>query len=78
MKLLLDSHTYLWWLGDHPKLSPAARAALADPANVVLVSAASIWEIEAKRATRLLRPVFPITMAIPSSACLSPRLSSKA
>ena len=50
MKLLLDSHTYLWWLDDHPKLSPAARAALADPANVVLVSAASIWEIEIKRA----------------------------
>jgi len=50
VKLLLDSHTYLWWLGDHPKLSPAARAALADPANVVLVSAASIWEIEIKRA----------------------------
>ena len=50
MKLLLDSHTYLWWLEDHPKLSPAARAALADPANVVLVSAASIWEIEIKRA----------------------------
>ncbi len=50
MKLLLDSHAYLWWLGDHPKLSPAARAALADPANVVLVSAASIWELEIKRA----------------------------
>jgi len=50
VKLLLDSHTYLWWLDDHPNLSPAARGALADPANVVLVSAASIWEIEIKRA----------------------------
>lgn len=50
MKLLLDSHTYLWWLSDGPELSAAARAALADPANLVLVSAASIWEIEIKRA----------------------------
>ncbi len=50
MKLLLDSHAYLWWLVDAPELSPPARAAIADPANVVLVSAATIWEIEIKRA----------------------------
>ena len=50
MKLLLDSHTYLWWLADGPELSPSARAAVADPANMVLVSAATIWEIEIKRA----------------------------
>lgn len=49
MKLLLDSHAYLWWLSDDPRLTPAARAAIADPANVVLVSAATIWEIEIKR-----------------------------
>ena len=50
MRLLLDSHTYLWWLDDHPSLSAAARATVADPANAVLVSAATIWEIEIKRA----------------------------
>lgn len=49
MKLLLDSHAYLWWLGDVPELSAPARAAIADPANLVLVSAATIWEIEIKR-----------------------------
>lgn len=49
MKLLLDSHAYLWWLDDHPDLSARARSAIADPANVVVVSAASIWEIEIKR-----------------------------
>ncbi|HSG49073.1 MAG TPA: type II toxin-antitoxin system VapC family toxin [Longimicrobiales bacterium] len=49
MKLLLDSHAYLWWLADHPSLSDAARAAVADPGNVVYVSAATIWEIEIKR-----------------------------
>ncbi|MFH1763329.1 MAG: type II toxin-antitoxin system VapC family toxin [Gemmatimonadota bacterium] len=50
MKLLLDSHAFLWWLADAPELSRSARAAVADPANMVLVSAATIWEIEIKRA----------------------------
>lgn len=49
MKLLLDSHAYLWWLADDAQLSQPARAAIADCSNVVLVSAASIWEIEIKR-----------------------------
>jgi PIN domain nuclease of toxin-antitoxin system len=50
VKLLLDSHAYLWWLAEAPDLSAPAREAMADPANVVLVSAATIWEIEIKRA----------------------------
>ncbi len=50
MILLLDAHTILWWLADDPALDPVARSAIADPTNDVLVSAASIWEIEMKRA----------------------------
>jgi len=50
VKLLLDSHAYLWWLGDHERLSATARSAIADPTNVALVSAATIWELEIKRA----------------------------
>jgi PIN domain nuclease of toxin-antitoxin system len=49
VKLLLDSHAFLWWLAGEESLSQAARAAVADPANAVFVSAASIWEIEIKR-----------------------------
>lgn len=49
MRLLLDGHAYLWWLADHPDLSHSARAAIADPNNVVLVSAATVWELEIKR-----------------------------
>ena len=48
MKVLLDTHAFLWWLGDDPKLSPAARAAIRDPDALVHVSAASIWEIAIK------------------------------
>jgi len=50
VRLLLDSHAFLWWLADAPELSEPARAAMADPANLVLVSAATIWEIGIKRA----------------------------
>lgn len=48
MRLLLDTHAFLWWLTDHRSLSAAARAAIADPAALVFVSAASIWEISIK------------------------------
>lgn len=50
MILLLDAHTILWWLADDVELDPIARSAIAEPTNDVLVSAASIWEIEIKRA----------------------------
>ena len=50
MILLLDAHAVLWWLADDPTLHPDARSAIADPANDVLVSVASIWEISIKRA----------------------------
>ena len=50
MTLLLDTHVFLWWIGDSPELSEAARAAIADPASLVLVSAVSAWEISIKRA----------------------------
>ena len=48
MKLLLDTHTLLWWWKDDPRLSKRAAKAIADEANVVLVSAASAWEIATK------------------------------
>lgn len=49
MKLLLDTHVVLWWLQDSLLLSLAARQAIADPTNEVLVSAATCWEIAIKR-----------------------------
>lgn len=49
MILLLDAHALLWWLNDDPRLSKPARASIEDPANDVLASAASLWEIEIKR-----------------------------
>ncbi|WP_375393915.1 type II toxin-antitoxin system VapC family toxin [uncultured Sphingomonas sp.] len=45
MRLLLDTHALLWALGDNPRLSMRARAAIADATNEKIVSAASAFEI---------------------------------
>lgn len=50
MQLLLDTHALLWWLADTPQLGRIARKQIANPENQVVVSAASAWEIEIKRA----------------------------
>jgi PIN domain nuclease of toxin-antitoxin system len=47
MRILLDTHIYLWWLQDHPNLSQAARSRIAG-ASQVYVSSASIWEATIK------------------------------
>jgi len=48
VRLLIDTHALLWWLSDDPALSGAAREAMAETSNVLLVSAASAWEIATK------------------------------
>lgn len=48
MKLLLDTHTLLWTLEDNPRLSHAARQAIAEESNELLISAASAMEITTK------------------------------
>ncbi len=48
MKILLDTHALLWWWTDDAKLSARSRALIADPANEVLLSSASAWEVSTK------------------------------
>jgi PIN domain nuclease of toxin-antitoxin system len=50
MKVLLDTHTFLWWNLDDPQLSAAAREIIGDGGNDILVSAATGWEIAIKYA----------------------------
>jgi PIN domain nuclease of toxin-antitoxin system len=45
VKLLLDSHAFLWWLVEDPKLTVEARQAMADPTSIIHVSAATVWEL---------------------------------
>lgn len=49
MKLLLDSHVLLWFAATDAALAPEVDAAIVDDANQVLVSTASVWELEIKR-----------------------------
>ncbi len=48
MRVLLDTHAFLWFITDDPKLSATAKAVIADPNNEILISPASYWEIAIK------------------------------
>ena len=48
MKLLLDTHAFLWWIGDNPNLSSKARRLCEDGNNEIFFSAASGWEMAIK------------------------------
>lgn len=48
MKLLLDTHTFIWWDSSPQQLSSTARQALEDPNNEILISTISLWEIAIK------------------------------
>ena len=49
-RVLLDTYCLLWWLRDDRQLGNKARQIIADPNNVIHVSAASIWEVSIKKA----------------------------
>ena len=48
MKLLLDTHIFIWWADQPERLSQAALSALEDEANELLLSVASVWEMQIK------------------------------
>jgi PIN domain nuclease of toxin-antitoxin system len=48
MKLLLDTHTFIWFVTDHPRLSVTAKALIESGNNEILVSIVSLWEIALK------------------------------
>jgi PIN domain nuclease of toxin-antitoxin system len=48
VKALLDTHAFLWWISDDPRLSEKAREIIADGRHELFFSAASGWEISIK------------------------------
>ena len=54
-RILLDTHTFLWWLADHKSLGAQAREIIANPNNQIFLSAASTWEIAIKKSKGLLQ-----------------------
>jgi PIN domain nuclease of toxin-antitoxin system len=55
MRLLLDTHAALWWVGEDRRLSGRAAEALARDTNEVLLSAVVIWELAIKQALGKLK-----------------------
>jgi PIN domain nuclease of toxin-antitoxin system len=48
MRFLLDTHVFIWWDAESAELSPTARALCKDSANTMLLSVASVWEMQIK------------------------------
>ena len=60
MRLLLDTHCWLWWLVEPEKLSLVAQEAIMTYDNELFLSVASIWEISIKyKASKLTLPQSP-------------------
>jgi PIN domain nuclease of toxin-antitoxin system len=62
VRLLLDTHALVWWLAGDDRLSPAARSAIEDSSNEVLVSAASAWEVATKHRLGKLAQAGPLAV----------------
>jgi PIN domain nuclease of toxin-antitoxin system len=62
MRLLVDTHLLLWAAARSRRLPKEARLLLEDPANEILFSAASLWEIVIKAALR--QPDFTVDVAL--------------
>lgn len=67
MGLLLDTHTFLWFIDDDSRLSPKATERIADPATRVLVSVINAWEITIKTGTGKLSLDRPLSELWPES-----------
>jgi PIN domain nuclease of toxin-antitoxin system len=48
VRILLDTHAFLWWMAGDSRLAPTARRAVGADESDILVSAASVWEIATK------------------------------
>jgi len=59
MRILLDTHAFLWFVWNHQNLSSKAQGIIADPLNQVYLSAASHWEIAIKTSTGKLTLTAP-------------------
>ena len=64
MKLLLDSHTFLWWNNEPEKLSPHVLEMCQNPENTLILSVASIWEMQIKIQLGKLRINVPLAELI--------------
>jgi PIN domain nuclease of toxin-antitoxin system len=63
VRVLLDTHVFLWWLTGDRKLKPGEREAIETPKNEVYLSSASVWEMVMKQTLGRLRVPEPASAA---------------
>ena len=66
MKLLLDTHAFIWWDGEPNRVSPNALAQCQNRANELWLSVASVWEMQIKLQLGKLRLSLPLAKLIES------------
>jgi len=64
MRLLLDTHTFLWFIDGNPKLSSRARQLIEEVANERVLSTASLWEMAIKVSLSKLTVPLPFTTLV--------------
>lgn len=64
MRLLLDTHTFLWFIDGNPKLSSYARQLIEELGNERLLSVASLWEMSIKNSLGKLKLPLPFTKLV--------------
>jgi PIN domain nuclease of toxin-antitoxin system len=64
MRLLLDTHTFLWWDNEPDKLSERALALCRDPSNVLMLSVVSVGEMQIKHQAGKLDLSLPLAALV--------------
>ena len=65
MRLRLDTHAFLWFVTDDPRLGAVAKSSIQDSANQRLLSAACLWEMAIKFSFGKLKLAKPFATLIP-------------
>ncbi len=71
MKLLLDTHSFLWFIGGNSRLSSRARTLIEDVSNDAFLSVASLWEMAIKISLDKLSLAQPFDILIPQQLGLN-------
>ena len=64
MRILLDTHIFMWWDANVQRLSAGARALCEDPNNSLVLSLASVWEMQIKEQLGKLTMRLPLATLI--------------
>jgi PIN domain nuclease of toxin-antitoxin system len=64
VRILIDTHIFLWWDRQLRRISRSLRAVIEDADNDIYLSAASVWEVAVKRATGKLKFERPIVESV--------------